>query len=113
MYRTEDKLMFVELTSFKIPDLESRFKLNINVYEINVKHTVTSLNKSRIIFPQECSLPINQNMFSGYLSYISKFKSYDSKFKSRLCTMIFDRKDNSDRVKNTTNLKIPGVFFQI
>ncbi|XP_060570376.1 uncharacterized protein LOC132728723 [Ruditapes philippinarum] len=112
-YVAENQFKSSDVTLCKMPDLELCFETNINVFELTKDKTVTSLYKSRGYFR---SKTMTLNLFEDHLSYVSKFKSYASKFQCRLCEKLFDRQDNLFRhektCENATKLRFPGGYFE-
>ena len=99
-----------------LPDLETCFEININVFELSEDKTVTILYKTREFFKSENSNTMSLNLFEDHFSYISKFSSYALKFRCTLCEKLFTSKwalgRHQSTCENATKLRFPGGYFE-
>ena len=84
-YARQNRHRSSAVTLQTLPDLETCFETNINVFELSEDKTVTILYKTREFFKSENSHTMNLNLFEDHFSYISKFSSYALKFRCTLC----------------------------
>ena len=74
-YVSQNHIRSSDVTLQILPDLETCFETNINVFELSEDKTVTILYKTREVFHSENSNTMNINLFDDHFSYISKFSS--------------------------------------
>ena len=94
-----------------MPDFESCFQLNVNIFSLDDKGSATPVYKSRCRYEDT----MNLNVFKSHLSYITKMESYCSKYQCKTCDRLFSTSchwiRHQRKCTNQTKYNFPGGFF--
>ena len=105
--------------SFKeLPEFESLFQVNVNVYNLEENEVATPLYRSCCKYRIEKKLDnMNLNVFENHFSYILDLRSYSKKYECETCGMLFKKSFNClthyKRCKLVTKYEYPGGYLQM
>ena len=96
----------------ELPEFESCFRVNVNVYQLREDDTALCIYKSMCRYPETMYL----NMYENHLSYIKNVKCYAKKYQCQTCDRLFDHLSHLLRHQkmctNKTKYIYPGGFFK-
>ncbi|KAJ8300697.1 hypothetical protein KUTeg_022216 [Tegillarca granosa] len=104
---------FQGVTMRELPEFESLFEVNVEVFSLSEDEFVTPIYKSRGRY--QTSLYVN--LYENHLSYIKDFKQYAKKVQCNLCLRHFGHYGTFKRHRKTCDNKTkyiyPGKFYRM
>lgn len=122
-FEGKTKQLFDKWTTFKgvkdsqgveyreLPEFESCFEINVEVYALNLEGHVGSVYKSRGRYEDTVYL----HLYQGHFSYIKDFAVFAKKFQCKFCDKLWDHHGHflrhEQKCQNKTRYVYPGGFL--
>lgn len=122
-FEGKTKQLFDKWTTFKgvkgsqgveyreLPEFESCFEINVEVYALNPEGHVGSVYKSRGRYEDTVYL----HLYQGHFSYIKDFAVFAKKFQCKFCDKLWDHHGHflrhEQKCQNKTRYVYPGGFL--
>ena len=103
---------FQGVTYQELPDFESCFRVNVEVYALNSEGHTSSVYKSRGRYEETIYL----HLYQGHFSYIKDFALFDKKYQCKFCDKLWDHHGmyirHEQRCQDKTKFVYPGGFHK-
>ena len=103
---------FQGVTYQELPDFESCFRVNVEVYALNSEGHTSSIYKSRGRYEETIYL----HLYQGHFSYIKDFALFAKKYQCKFCDKLWDHHwmyiRHEQRCQDKTKFVYPGGFHK-
>ena len=102
---------FKGITFEDLPEVESLFRINLEVYALKPEGLASSVYKSRGRYEDTAYL----HLFQGHFSYIKDFAMFAKKYQCKFCDKLWDHQGNyvrhEQKCRDKTRYVYPGGFY--